>query len=153
MLPKNITMALTSQIERVKTLHALDLEKGFGEVYLPFALSKKYPKASRDIRWQYVFPSTTLSKDPQSERVGRHHLDESVPRKAVRNAAMKAGILKRVSPHVFRHSFATHLMEAGYDIRTVHELLGHRNVNTTMIYTHVLMKNKMGVIRDRKSVV
>jgi integron integrase len=145
MLPNTVRTALAVQIGKVREQHRLDLANGLGEVYLPYALGKKYPNAARDIHWQYVFPSSTLSKDPRSGRMGRHHLDESVPRKAVKQAAVKAGIMKRVSPHVLRHSFATHLIEAGYDIRTVQELLGHTDVSTTMIYTHVLMSGKMGV--------
>ncbi len=145
MLPNNVKSMLTFQLDKVKCLHRQDLEKGLGEVFLPYALERKYPNAGRDIHWQYVFPSSTISKDPRSGRMGRHHLDESVPRKAVKQAAVRAGIMKRVSPHVLRHSFATHLIEAGYDIRTVQELLGHTDVSTTMIYTHVLMNGKVGV--------
>ena len=136
---------LTEQIERVKNLHQRDLKKGCGEVYLPFALARKYPTAAKEIGWQYVFPSRRISKDPRSGRMRRHHVSESGLQKAVRAAAREAGLLKPVSPHTLRHSFATHLLEAGYDIRAVQELLGHKDVSTTMIYTHVLNKGASGV--------
>ena len=114
-------------------------------MYLPSALARKYPKAAFDWRWQYVFPSAALSTDPRSKRGKRHHLHETGLQRAIKNASEAAQINKRVSPHTLRHSFATHLLEAGYDIRTVQELLGHANVATTMIYTHVLNKGGRGV--------
>jgi integron integrase len=136
---------LSEQIDRVKNLHQRDLKKGFGEVYLPFALARKYPTAAKEIGWQYVFPSRRISKDPRSGKMRRHHVSESGLQKAVRSAAREAGLVKPVSPHTLRHSFATHLLEAGYDIRTVQELLGHKDVSTTMIYTHVINKGAGGV--------
>jgi site-specific recombinase XerD len=122
-----------------------DLTEGFGDVYLPFALARKYPRAGRSWPWQYVFPSGSRSTDPLDGVIRRHHLDEKVVQRAVSEAARKAGIAKPVSPHILRHSFATHLLESGYDIRTVQELLGHKDVSTTMIYTHVLNKGGRGV--------
>ncbi|MBU1487480.1 tyrosine-type recombinase/integrase [bacterium] len=117
-----------------------------GEVYLPFALEGKYPNAAKEWGWQYVFPSARISKDPpQWQKMRRHHINESGLQRAVQNAARAVGSSKPVSPHTFRHSFATHLLEAGYDIRTVQELLGHKDVSTTMIYAHVINKGGMGV--------
>lgn len=137
-LPRRLVAPLTSQVEQVRALHARDLDAGHGEVYLPDALARKYPQAPRELRWQYLFPSARLSQDPRSGRVRRHHIHENSLQKQIRRAANASGILKRVTSHTFRHSFATHLLEAGTDIRTVQELLGHADVNNTMIYTHVL---------------
>ncbi len=137
-LPRRLVEPLARQIEQVRALHARDLDAGHGEVYLPEALARKYPQAPRELRWQYLFPSARLSHDPRSGRVRRHHLHENSLQKQIRRAANASGIVKRVTSHTFRHSFATHLLESGTDIRTVQELLGHADVNTTMIYTHVL---------------
>lgn len=145
MLPDSLIAPLQEHLQRVKRLHEEDLAKGHGAVYLPHALERKYPNANREWAWQYVFPSDQLSVDPRSGTVRRHHLDESGLQKAVRQAAKRAGIPKPVTPHTFRHSFATHLLEAGYDIRTVQELLGHKDVRTTMIYTHVLQRGGLAV--------
>lgn len=145
MLPQVVAPLLRNHLVTVKHLHETDLANGYGMVELPYALARKYPNADREWYWQYIFPSEKHSVDPRSKVVRRHHLDESSLQKAVRRAAAEAGITKHVTPHIFRHCFATHLLEAGYDIRTVQELLGHKDVKTTQIYTHVLNKGPSAV--------
>ena len=142
-IPNKLLETLKLQIEKVKALHNEDLDEGYGRVYIPGALSRKYPNAEKEFRWQYVFPSTKISTDPRTGIVRRHHIHENGLQKYIKKAAEETGITKKVNCHALRHSFATHLLENGYDIRTVQELLGHADVSTTMIYTHVL--NKPGV--------
>jgi integron integrase len=144
-LPASIIPALKLHLDKVKAQHTEDVANGRGEVELPFALDRKYPNAPFDWAWQYVFPAAGFSTDPRSKHVRRHHVYETSVQKAIKYAAQKAGITKHVGPHTFRHSFATNLLQRGYDIRTVQELLGHKDVKTTMIYTHVTM-NGSGVI-------
>jgi len=145
MLPDQLIAPLRAHLDRVREMHQSDLGRGLGSVYLPYALERKYPGAARNWNWQYVFPSDRLSADPRTGVIGRHHVDESGLQKEVRRAARAAGIQKPVGCHTFRHSFATHLLESGSDIRTVQELLGHADVKTTMIYTHVLNRGGLAV--------
>jgi len=132
-------------LRKVKAIHERDLADGWGRVQLPDALDRKYPNAPTDWRWQWVFPQENRWRNPKTGEEGRHHTDESLVQKAVKEAVTKAGLTKRATCHTFRHSFATHLLESGYDIRTVQELLGHNDVKTTMIYTHVLNRGPAGV--------
>ncbi len=145
MLPDKIIVPLREHIEHVKAIHQKDLSAGFGSVHMPYALDKKIPAAHKQWIWQYVFPASTLYVDPESGITRRHHIHETALQRSIRTAAQIAKIDKRVTPHTFRHSFATHLLQNNYDIRTVQELLGHKDVKTTMIYTHVLQRGGLAV--------
>jgi integrase len=144
-LAEGVIPALREHLASVRLTHQEDLAVGYGAVYLPGALDRKYPKAAREWGWQYVFPARDLSCDPRSGVTRRHHLDEATINKAIKAAVSRVGIVKRASSHTFRHSFATHALQRGADIRTIQELLGHNDVSTTMIYTHVLRQGGSGM--------
>ncbi len=145
MLPGAVKGPLREHLTRVRQIHERDLADGYGRVLIPYALTRKYPNAAVDWGWQWVFPQEHRWVNPATGEQGRHHVDESILQKAVKAAVRKAGIAKHATCDTFRHSFATHLLESAYDIRTVQELLGHKDVKTTMIYTHVLNRGGLGV--------
>ena len=147
-LPESLAVPLQEQIERVRIQHQQDLKNGFGSVYLPYGLERKFKNAYKELGWQFLFHASNIAVDPQTKIKRRHHIHESALQRAVKRAAKQAGINKRVTPHTLRHSFATHLLMDGYDIRTVQELLGHKDVSTTMIYTHVLRQKGVRLVKS-----
>jgi site-specific recombinase XerD len=146
MLPESLIEPLKRHLEKVREIHKQDLQEGFGEVFLPFALERKYPNAGREWGWQYVFPASQRSIDPCSGKERRHHLDKKVLQRVVKETVRHAGLTKPASCHTMRNIFEIHLLQSGYDIRTVHEFLGHKGVSTTMIYSHVLNRGGRGVM-------
>jgi integron integrase len=152
LLPEEVVYELQQQIRQVKQLHSYDLSQGFGEVYMPYALAKKYPSAAKSLAWQFLFPSGSISTDPRSGARRRHHIYDTQLQKRVRTAIQQAGIHKKASCHTFRHSFATRLLESGYDLRLIQSLLGHADISTTEIYLHIV-RNRAGAIRSPLSSV